>query len=287
MICKDRAGNIIGQNDLQDNILKFLYENKFGRIVLKQLIKPWVSKISGVILSSSLSKILIDPFIKANKIDMSEFEERKFISYNDFFTRKVKVGRRIIDPQPNHLIAPSDGKLSVYDINEDSIFTIKNTEYTLHSLLRSKKLADKYEGGTLLLFRLSVDDYHRYCYIDNGRKTKNYRINGVFHTVNPLANDQVPIYKENTREFSLLYSENFGRVLVMEVGALMVGKIVNNHEEAYVKRGEEKGLFEFGGSTIIVCLEKGRAVIDKDILINSINGIETQVKMGEKIGVNI
>ena len=94
----------------------------------------------------------------------------------------------------------------------------------------------------------------------------------------------VPIYKENTREYSVLYSENFGKILIMEVGAMLVGRIVNYHEEAVVERGEEKGRFEFGGSTILVCLEKGRAVIDKDISENSFNGIETMVKMGEKIG---
>jgi len=71
----------------------------------------------------------------------------------------------------------------------------------------------------------------------------------------------------------------------MEVGALLVGRIINYHEKAYVKRGQEKGRFEFGGSTIIVCLEKDRAVIDNDIMQNSLNGIETLVKMGEKIGI--
>ncbi|OYP54363.1 phosphatidylserine decarboxylase, partial [Lachnotalea glycerini] len=108
---------------------------------------------------------------------------------------------------------------------------------------------------------------------------------GVYHTVNPLANDVIPIYKENTREFSIIKSENFGNILTMEVGALLVGRIVNYHEKANVRRGEEKGKFEFGGSTIILCLEKGRVIIDEDILANSLNGVETVVKMGEKIGI--
>lgn len=287
MRCMDRKGNDIKQDDVQNKILNFLYNKKLGRILLTQLIKPWVSNLSGVIMNSSCSRILIAPFIKANNINMEEYEDRTYFSYNDFFTRKIKEGHRNIDPQPNHLIAPCDGKLSVYPINKDSQFVIKNTAYTLESLLKSKRLANYYEDGVLLLFRLSVDDYHRYCYIDDGRKSKNYRIKGVFHTVNPLANDVVPIYKENTREFTILYSDNYGKVLVMEVGALMVGKIVNYHEEAIVKRGEEKGRFEFGGSTIIVCLEKGRIAIDKDIMCNSANGIETLVKMGERIGNTI
>ena len=285
MSCLDRSGNEIKQNNVQNKIFKFLYKNKLGRIMLKLLVKPWVSYISGVVLNSSYSRILIPPFIKKNKINMKEYEDRTYSSYNDFFTRKLNEGMRKIDFQPSHLIAPCDGKLSVYHINKDSHFIIKNTPYTLKSLLKNKKLADYYENGTLLLFRLTVDDYHRYCYIDNGIKSKNYLVKGVFHTVNPLANEVVPVYKENTREYSVLYSENCGRVVIMEVGAMLVGKIVNYHEEASVKRGEEKGRFEFGGSTIIVCLEKGRIAIDKDILYNSACGIETLVKMGEKIGI--
>lgn len=284
MKCMDRSGNLVKQDDIQSNIFKFLYKNKLGRILLNQLVKPWVSKVSGVVLNSSFSRRLIPQFIEKYKIDMEDYEYCTYSSYNDFFIRKIKEGKRIIDYQPNHLIAPCDSKLSVYHINKDSLFTIKNTPYTLKSLLKSKKLADYYEQGILLLFRLSVDDYHRYCYIDNGKKTKNYRIKGVFNTVNPVANEVVPVYKENTREYSILSSENFGRVLIMEVGAMLVGKIVNYHEEAKVKRGEEKGRFEFGGSTIIACFEKGRIVIDEDILCNSERGIETLVNMGEKIG---
>lgn len=284
MKCVDRYGNVIKQDDLQNTLLKFLYKNRFGRIIMRQLVKPWVSKVSGIALNSKLSRILIAPFIKKNHINMEEYENRTYLSYNDFFTRKIKEGKRNIDLQSNHLIAPCDAKLSVYEINKDSQFLIKNTSYTLKSLLRSEKLAKYYENGTLLLFRLTVDDYHRYCYIDKGKKSKNYRIKGVFHTVNPIANDVVPVYKENTREFSILHSENFGKVLMMEVGATLVGKIVNYHKETTVYRGEEKGRFEFGGSTIIVCLKKDQVIIDSDILNNSLEGIETVVKMGEKIG---
>jgi phosphatidylserine decarboxylase len=141
-----------------------------------------------------------------------------------------------------------------------------------------------YAGGTMLVFRLTVDDYHHYCYVDDGIKTPNHHINGVFHTVNPIANDYYPIYKENTREYSLLKSKHFGDVLMMEVGALMVGKIVNYHNNADVKRGQEKGRFEFGGSTVVLCLQKGQAEIDNDIIANSAKGLETRVKLGEKIG---
>ena len=186
--------------------------------------------------------------------------------------------------QQEALIAPCDSRLTVYDIREDSHFMVKGREYTLEELLKSRKLAKHYKGGTLLLFRLAVSDYHRYCYIDHGRKTGNYHIPGVLHTVNPIAAAKRPIYKENTREFSVLKTRNFGNVLMMEVGALLVGRIRNHHGKASIVRGDEAGLFQYGGSTVILCLEPGRAVIDPDICRNSLNDIETRVLQGERIG---
>ena len=110
------------------------------------------------------------------------------------------------------------------------------------------------------------------------------RIPGILHTVNPVANDVYPIYKENSREYSLLKTENFRTVLMMEVGALLVGRIENRPGKAFVKRGDEKGNFAFGGSTIVLITEKNAVKPDEDILNNSREGIETRVFMGEKIG---
>ena len=129
-----------------------------------------------------------------------------------------------------------------------------------------------------------MDDYHRYCYIADGEKTANIHIPGVLHTVNPIANDVYPIYVQNSREYSLLRTDTFGDVLMMEVGALLVGKIVNHHEASSVRRGQEKGYFQFGGSTVVLLLEKDRVQLDEDIITNSRENCETIVKMGEKIG---
>lgn len=287
MKCIDRKGSIVKQNETQNKVLSFLYQTKIGRMILMVLVRPEISRGIGFILNLPVTRVIIPYFVRKNHINVEEYEKRKYTSFNDFFIRKIMKERRIIDKQFNHFISPCDAKLSVFPINQDSQFTIKDSIYTIESLFRSKKLAKRYEDGILLLFRLTVDDYHRYCYIDNGIKTKNWHIPGVFHTVNPLAGKIFPIYKENTREFSILKSENYGNILIMEVGALLVGKIANYHEEAKVNRGEEKGRFEFGGSTIIVCLEKGKVKIDTDILYNSLNDIETVVKMGEKIGEKI
>ena len=110
------------------------------------------------------------------------------------------------------------------------------------------------------------------------------RIPGVLHTVRPVATGTVPVYAENAREYSLLKTENFGVVLMMEVGAMLVGRIVNLHGEAEVRKGQEKGYFEFGGSTVILVFEKDKVTLAEDILKNNEDGFETAVKMGEVIG---
>ncbi len=268
----------------QDAFLARLYGSAIGRALLKPLVSPVISKTAGWFLSTRLSKVFIKPFIKANHIDMSQFEDVPYRSYNEFFSRKIRPEARPICMDPAALLAPCDSKLTALPITEDAVFTLKHTPYTLESLLRSEALAKKYQGGHALIFRLTVDDYHRYCYIADGKKGENVRIPGVLHTVNPIANDHFPIYKENTREYSLLHTGTFGDVLMMEVGALLVGKIVNRHQAACVRRGQEKGYFQFGGSTVILLIERDAAVIDQDILENARQGLETVVRMGEKIG---
>lgn len=161
---------------------------------------------------------------------------------------------------------------------------IKHTPYTVTSLLNNHTLAQKYQNGMLWVFRLCVEDYHRYIYVDQGKESARVRIPGVFHTVNPVANDTYPIYKMNTREYSLLESEHFGTILMMEVGALLVGKIENRPLTECVYRGQEKGNFAFGGSTIVLMTQKNCVIPDDDIKMRSQKGIETKVQMGEKIG---
>lgn len=285
MIWRDRNGNLVPGDDGQDRFLEWMYGTRPGRLLVKLMIRPGVSRAAGWLLDRRVSALAVRPFIRKNHICMDDFEQRRFRSFNDFFTRRVLPGKRPVDDAPAHLIAPCDSKLTVYDIRPDSRFRVKGTEYTLEGLLQSKELAETFLGGTLLLFRLTVGDYHRYTYIDSGFVTGSTRIPGVFHTVNPAAASRCPIYRENTREYSLLESLRFGTVLQMEVGAAMVGRIVNAPGSRNVRRGEEKGRFEFGGSTVIVLLQKGRAILDADLLRNTAQNAETVVRLGERIGI--
>ena len=269
----------------QDKLLSFLYTNIFGRMLLKPLIQPQVSKLAGRYLSSAHSKWLISKFIERNEINMDIYEECDYSSFNDFFTRKIKPDCRPVPEDLDVLISPCDCLATVYPIQENTTFSIKNTEYTLRSLLRSPRLAKRFRGGYAYILRLTVEDYHRYLYSVSGKQSKNYHIDGTFHTVNPIANDYLPIYKENTREYTVIHSKEFGDVLQMEVGALLVGKISNHKQSTVVTRGEEKGFFEYGGSTIVVLTQKGRVTPRSDLLTNSKNGYETKVLQAHPLGI--
>lgn len=281
----DLQGKKVSNITNQDKLLSFLYTNIFGRMLLKPLIQPQVSKLAGRYLSSAHSKWLISKFIERNEINMDIYEECDYSSFNDFFTRKIKPDCRPVPEDLDVLISPCDCLATVYPIQENTTFSIKNTEYTLRSLLRSPRLAKRFRGGYAYILRLTVEDYHRYLYSVSGKQSKNYHIDGTFHTVNPIANDYLPIYKENTREYTVIHSKGFGDVLQMEVGALLVGKISNHKQSTVVTRGEEKGFFEYGGSTIVVLTQKGRVTPRSDLLTNSKNGYETKVLQAHPLGI--
>lgn len=279
-----RDGTIVESYDGEGKIIEFLYSSALGKGMLSILVMPWVSYMAGRFLDSSLSRFLVKPFVRKNKLDLRDYPDREYQSFNDFFTRKIIAEKRPIDQDESHLISPCDGKLTLFPLEADAHFKIKGCDYTLDSLLRSKKLSNRYRGGWGILLRLSVDDYHRYVYPVSGRKTKNYRIKGVYHTVNPRAAMAQQIYQENTREFTLIQSRQFGKVLMMEIGAMLVGRISNHHGACQVRRGQEKGNFEFGGSSIMLLMEPDFFLPDADLLENSRKGMETVIKQGETIG---
>jgi len=268
----------------QAKSLSFLYTTSLGKNCLKILTKPFISKISGRFLNTKLSSYMIKGFVKKNNIDLSQYEQRKFKSYNDFFTRKVLDNKRDIDMDKNAFISPCDSKLSAYKITDTSTFKIKDSYYTLKDLLAGNEIYKEYSNGLCLIFRLAVDDYHRYCYIDNGTKTENTFIPGELHTVQPIALENYNIYKRNCREYTVLSTENFGDVIQIEVGALIVGKIINHHDKHAFIKGEEKGMFEFGGSTIVLLVKENMVNIEEEIFENTEKGLETIVKYGERIG---
>lgn len=262
----------------------FVYRNKFGRIILKLLICKPISKIVGAFLNSPMSKPMIKSFVKNNNIDLSLYENENYSCYNNFFTRKIKLENRVMVDDKNAFISPADSRLLALDINDNLKFKIKNGYYSLETLLDDKQLANEFSGGKLLIFRLCVDDYHRYCFVDNGKILNNKYINGKLHTVQPIALEKDNFFKENSREVTVIETENFGKIAMVEIGAMMVGKIVNHNTNGIAKKGEEKGYFEFGGSTVCVVLKKNEVEIDDEIINNTKHELETRVLFREKIG---
>ena len=271
----------------ESGALTFLYKKALGRMLLKPLASRRVSKFVGKYMDSALSKPLIRSFVKKNGINLEDFYSDSFKCFNDCFTRKIKEYLRPIDMAEDALISPSDGLLSAYHITEDLRLNIKGAEYSIPRLLVNPDLAQRYAGGTCLVFRLCVNHYHRYAYIDSGTKGGNLFINGRLHTVRPIALESVPVFHENCREITVMHTNNFGDVTQIEVGAMLVGKIKNHHDDTDISRGEEKGMFLYGGSTIILLLEKDRAELNPAYFEATERGEELDVKLGERIGSKI
>ena len=282
----DREGNPAAETGaVQGKLLGVLYGTVPGRAALKLLTKPIVSYMAGFALEHPLSTVAIPPFVLTKHIRMDDYAETGYRSFNAFFTRPVKPSARPVDRTPEALISPCDAKLTVVPIDDDTHFTVKGADYSLAAFLGCKKLAAKYRGGQCLIFRLTPDDYHRYCYPDDCKIGKTRQIAGELHTVNPVAAEHdVKVYHRNTRTVTMLDTAHFGRILQIEVGAMFVGKIVNHPHGERAARGIEKGYFEFGGSTIVLVLGAGAAEIDPQILKNTENGAETVVRYGSRIG---
>ena len=191
-----------------------------------------------------------------------------------------------MDTDPDHLISPCDGWLSAYGIRPDSSFSIKNSLYRVKDLLEDEALARNYRGGTCLIFRLCASDYHHYCYIDDGRQGPNHYIEGQLHSVQPIACEHFPIFTLNRRSWCLLDTAHFGPVIETEIGALVVGGIVNRPEGPMV-RGREKGHFDLCGSTIVLLVEPGRIELLPELAALMDTEQEVRVEQGQWVATAI
>lgn len=268
----------------ESRALRFLYHTVPGRVVLRILISPVISKVAGVYMNTQLSKIHIKGFIKRANIDMSLYEETDYASFNDFFTRKIKLDVRPLAESPDSLASPCDGKMSVYNIERDSTFKIKNSRYSVADLIGDELKAEDFEGGTCVVFRLCVDDYHRYGYVDDGEIISRRHMKGKLHTVRPIALAQYPVFVQNTRECTMIETKTFGMIAQIEVGALMIGRIENYKKRGEVSKGEEKGKFLYGGSTIVLLFKKRAVSIAQEYFDVTERDEEIPVKFRSEIG---
>jgi phosphatidylserine decarboxylase len=268
--------------------MRLLYETQLGFSLTESFLsKRWMSKLYGRYQSSRLSRRQIQAFIEKYKIPIEEFEPKKYISFNEFFIRRFKSDQRLFCTDNNDFSAFAEGRYLVFDkIQKEFEFKIKGLKINLATLLDNRKLSQEFLGGTLWIARLCPVDYHRFHFPDAGEIEKFYPVHGPYHSVNPIAMVKKPeILMTNERQISILKTKHFGRVAMIEVGALCVGKIVQTHylSEPFT-RGQEKGYFLFGGSTVVLLTERDAVRPDPEILEKSLQGIETLVQLGERIG---
>src|SRR3989344_2992740 len=254
-------------------------DRKTGQTAIERVYGgPFLSLLygDGFLQKRKSSAKKIAPFIQAYGIDASEFADSGFDSFNDFFIRKLKPERRPIAQDPKIVVLPADGRYLVF--NQFDRFFIKGQEFSLLEFLKDPPMARRFQEGSMAIARLCPSDYHRFHFPCDGIPAKPRLINGLLYSVNPIAlKKNVSILSENKRMITEIETDHFGTVLYIEIGATSVGSIRQTYTpDLKVKKGDEKGYFEFGGSCIALLFEKGRVTFDADLTANTQKGIETK-----------
>lgn len=277
--------------------LKLLYGDDLvtkwiGAPLLHTLVKNALfSRIYGFFQNTNASKKKIKPFIKNFEIDESEFLEssESFTSFNDFFVRKLKPESRPIYQGDDIAIIPADGRYLFYpNIDEAKGFVVKGQKFNLETLLQDKELSKKYTHGTMIIARLCPTDYHRFHFPVDSDAGKTKLINGFLYSVNPIAiKKDIHIFTQNKRTITELKSDKFGTVLFLEIGATSVGTITETYTpNQFYKKGEEKGYFSFGASSLILLFEKNRLSLDPELVEATNEGFEIKCLMGQRMGIS-
>jgi phosphatidylserine decarboxylase len=272
--------------------MRFLYGPMVGRR-LEALIfsRRFVSRLMGAWYGANFSTGMIPGFIRSQSIEMADFEPANYRSFNDFFVRKFQEGAREFPRDLMVLPAFAEARyLAFASVTPDMRFPVKGTSMASSPVLAVPEEAGidpgRFRGGPLLIARLCPADYHRYHYPDSGRTALAWTVHGRYHSVNPTALAALgDVFVRNERRVSILETERFGCLAYVEVGALGVGRIVQTHDEADpFQRGEEKGMFLFGGSTVMVFGEPGAWTPSADLLEKTGEGVESLVRLGEPVG---
>lgn len=276
-----------------DKFVEWLYQTNSGKALSHIVCKAPLSKLYGALQSSAFSAKKIKPFIADFNINMDEYlpedghqnTEVPYSSFNQFFIRKFKDGKRPFVADQNEMSAFSEARYFGYErVSADDKVQVKGINLSPKDLISHPKWEEFFNEGPLLLARLCPVDYHRFHYPDDGEIIDDYRIHGSLHSVNPLALKSKPdILISNERHVTIIETKNFGKIAYIEVGAICVGKIVQSSpliKGKKVKRGDEKGYFLFGGSTVIVVGEKNKWKPSQDIINHTQKGLETYIHLG-------
>lgn len=250
---------------------------------------PFLSRFYGFMQRRPQSKKKVKPFIATFGVDATEFADpvESFRSFDEFFIRKLKLEVRPIDGHADRAVLPADGRYLVCPkINRASGFYVKGQKFDLEAFLSDDALARRFHEGSMVIARLCPTDYHRFHFPVAGHASQARLIHGDLYSVNPMAlRKRLSILCENKRMMTEIQTKRFGHVLMMEIGATCVGTIHQTYfPDRHVEKGEEKGYFSFGGSSIVLLFEKHRISFDEDLVRNSFNHIETKGLFGTSLG---
>jgi phosphatidylserine decarboxylase len=289
---RDRARGVIeAERVFGGDSLRWLYGRRHGRLLTDLLLtRRTLNHFYGWRQRSPKSRAKIAEFVSSLGIDATEAELplEDYRSLDDFFTRRLRAGARPIDSDPRHLVAPADARLLVQPRLDGATLAVKGSRVGVPELLGDRALAARFAGGTAYIFRLAPADYHRFHFPDDGDADEARSAGRALHSVHPIALAAGAPSFRNRRMVTLLRTRGFGAVAMVEVGALLVGTIVQTYRPGQVARGVEKGMFRFGGSTVVLLCEPGRVEVDPDLVewstLDRPSSIETLVRMGTAIG---
>lgn len=274
-----------------DRFLSFLHRSFFGRCVNNLISKlPWFSYLVGWCQKQGFSKRKINPFVKEFEVKLSDFvvPSDGFKCFNDFFIRKLKPNARPLILGADRAIIPADGRYLLYPkVDEADGFVVKGKKFSLEKLLQSSKLANRYAAGSMVIARLSPIDYHRFHFPCDCTPGPAHLINGFLFSVNPIGiKTNIELFTENKRMITELKTEKFGTIQYIEIGATCVGTIHQTYiPHSFCKKGDEKGYFSFGGSSLILLFEPNALKLDDDLLRESMEHLEILCLMGESLGI--
>ncbi len=288
----DRAsGQVKEEHIYAAGFLDWSYNTRFGRwwtdLVFR---RKFVSQIYGWLHGSRWSRYKIRSFADQLQVNMGEslIPVEGFASFNEFFSREIDLTRRPIDPDPRVCVASADGRVLAYpNVSLDMPFRIKRSQFDLRSLLENSSLAEKFDGGSMMVSRLYLSDYHHFHFPDSGVASPAHPVRGVYYAVSPYGRQKhVPFYSENYRMVTEFASDHFGLVAMVEIGAFTVGSIKQRYRPgSRVGKGDRKGYFELGGSTMVLLFREGMIKLDQDLCRNTQQELETYVHLGESIGI--
>lgn len=290
-----RSDRLINEKVCGQKLIQWAYtgpaSSLFKRLVFRNNL---ISRLLGWYFDSRFSRGKISRFVREFGIDLAEADipERGFHSFNQFFSRALKPGARVFSSSPDILVSPADSRVLVFPhgLKHDETIPVKGLQFLISDLLsppsRAHTFASELMNGQVVVCRLCPADYHRYHFPAAGNIISSWRIEGSLHSVNPLPLSLgIHVFTENTREVSILELERLGHCAYVEVGAFGVGRIKQTHAGETFEKMDEKGYFQFGGSTVVLVLPPDTMTFREDLCHWSEKGLETLLKAGDSLGV--